>query len=66
VCTRACLYGRARRCSFGGRGVTSGIRPDPRGCAYGSVCGHSARDACGPDMGHTTWHMGRHWMYGLR
>jgi hypothetical protein len=64
MCTRARLYGRARRSSFGGRGVTNGIRADPRGCAYGSVCGHRASGACGPEMGHTTWHMGRHWMYG--
>jgi hypothetical protein len=30
---------------------------------YGSVCGHRAHGACGPGMGHTTWHMGRHWTY---
>jgi hypothetical protein len=41
----------------------SGIRADPCGCAYGSVCGHRAHGACGPEMGHTAWHMGRHWTY---
>jgi hypothetical protein len=40
-------YGRARRCGFGGWGVTNGIRADPRGCAYGSVCRHRAHDAYG-------------------
>jgi hypothetical protein len=39
MCTCARPYGRAGRCGFGGRGVTNGIRADPRGCAYGSVCG---------------------------
>jgi hypothetical protein len=64
MCTCARPYGRAERCGFGGRGVTNGIRADPRGCAYGSVCVHRAHGACGAEMGHTTWHMGRHWMYG--
>jgi hypothetical protein len=64
MCTRARPYGRAGRCGFGGRGVPNGIRADPRGCAYGSVCGHRAHGACGPEMGHTAWHMGRHWTYG--
>jgi hypothetical protein len=64
MCTCARPYRRAGRCGFGGRGVTNGIRADPRGCAYGSVCGHRAHGACGPEMGHTTWHMGRHWTYG--
>jgi hypothetical protein len=64
MCTRARLYRRGRQCSFGGRGVTNGIRAEPHGCAYGSVCGHRAHGACGPEMGHTTWHMGRHWTYG--
>jgi hypothetical protein len=31
---------------------------------YVSVCGHRAHGACGPEMGHTAWHMGRHWTYG--
>jgi hypothetical protein len=64
MCTCARPYGRARRCGFGGRGVTSGMRADPRGCAYGSVCGHMAHGVCGLEMGHTAWHMGRHWTYG--
>jgi hypothetical protein len=65
MCTRARPYGiRTRRCGFGGRGVTNGIKADPRGCAYGLVCRHRAHGACGPEMGHTTWHMGRHWTYG--
>jgi hypothetical protein len=64
MCTRARPHRRARRCGFGGRGVTNGIRADPRGCVYGSVCGHRVHGACGPEMGHTTWHMGRHWTYG--
>jgi hypothetical protein len=64
MCTRARSYGRAERCGFGGRGVTNGIRADPHGCAYGSVCGHRAHGACGPRVGHTAWHMARHWMYG--
>jgi hypothetical protein len=58
MCTRAYPYGRVGRCGFGGQGVTNGIRADPRGCAYGSVCGYRAHDACGPEMGHTAWHMG--------
>jgi hypothetical protein len=62
MCTRAHPYGRAGWCSFGGRGVTNGIRADPHGCAYGWVCGHRVHGACGPEMGHTAWHMGRHWM----
>jgi hypothetical protein len=64
MCTRARSYGMAERCGFGGRGVTNGIRADPRGYTYGSVCGHKAHGACGPEMGHTEWHMGRHWTYG--
>jgi hypothetical protein len=28
------------------------------------VCGHRAHGAYGPEMGHTTWHMGWHCMYG--
>jgi hypothetical protein len=64
MCTRAHPYGRAGRCGFGGRGVTNGIRADPRGCTYGSVCGHRAHGACGPEMGHTTWYLGRHWKHG--
>jgi hypothetical protein len=64
MCMCARPYGRAGRCDFGGRGVTNGISADPRGCAYGSVCGHRAHGACGPEMGHTTWHMGWHWTYG--
>jgi hypothetical protein len=51
------------RCDFGGQGVINGIRADPHGCAYGSVCGHRAHGACGTGMGHMTWHMGRHWTY---
>jgi hypothetical protein len=39
------------------------IRADPCGCAYGSVCGHRAFGMCGPEMGHTTCHMRRHWTY---
>jgi hypothetical protein len=27
------------------------------------VCGHRAFGMCGPEMGHTTCHMGRHWTY---
>jgi hypothetical protein len=64
MCTRAHSYGRAGWCGFGGQCVTNGIKVDPRDCAYGSVCGHRAHGACGPGMGHTTWHMGRHWTYG--
>jgi hypothetical protein len=64
MCTRARPYGRAGRCGFGGRGVTNGIRADPRGCAYGSVCGHRAHGACGPEVRHTAWYISRHWMYG--
>jgi hypothetical protein len=64
MCTCARPYGRAGRCGFGGRGVTNGIRADPCGCAYGLVCGHSAHGACGPQMGDTAWHMGRHWREG--
>jgi hypothetical protein len=64
MCTHARLYGRARRCSFGGRGVRNGIRADPRGCTYGSAYGHRAHGGRGPEMGHTIWHMGRHWTYG--
>jgi hypothetical protein len=64
MCMCARLYGRAGWCCFGGRGVTNGIRANPHGCVYGSVCGHRAHGACGPDMGHTAWHMGRHWTYG--
>jgi hypothetical protein len=63
MCTRARPYGRAGWCGFGGRGVTNGIRADPHGCAYRSVCGHRVHSACGLEMGHTTWHMGRHWTY---
>jgi hypothetical protein len=63
MCTCARPYGRAGWCGFGGRGVTNGIRADPRGCAYGSVCVHRAHGACGPEMGHTAWHMGRNWTY---
>jgi hypothetical protein len=59
-----CLpLGRAGRCDFGGWGVTNGIRADPCGCAYGSVCGHRAHGVCGPEMGHTTWLMDRRWTY---
>jgi hypothetical protein len=65
MCTHARPYGRAGRYGFGGRGVTNGIRVDPCGCVYGSVCGHMAHGACGPEMGHTAWHMGRHWTYSL-
>jgi hypothetical protein len=64
MCTCAHPYGRAGQCGFGGRGVTSGIRADPRGCAYGSMCGYREHDACGPEMGHMVSHMGRHWTYG--
>jgi hypothetical protein len=41
--------------------VTNGIRADPRGCVYGSVCGHIAHDACGPgwDTRHGIWTCGR-------
>jgi hypothetical protein len=28
------------------------------------MCRHRAHGACVPEMGHTTWHMGRHWTYG--
>jgi hypothetical protein len=63
MCTCAHPYGRAGRCGFDGRGVTNGIRADPCGCAYGSVCGHRAHGARGAEMGHTACHMGRHWMY---
>jgi hypothetical protein len=59
-----CYKGRAGRCGFGRQGVTNGIRADPRGCVYGSVCGHRVHGACGPGMGHMAWHMGQHWMYG--
>jgi hypothetical protein len=34
---------------------------------YGRVerCVFGGRgDACGPEMGHMAWHMGRHWTYG--
>jgi len=31
--------GWAGLCGVGGRGVTNGIKADPHGCAYGSVCG---------------------------
>jgi hypothetical protein len=69
---------RAGQCSFGRRGVTNGIRADPRGCGtcsralrrdvpgYGSVCGHLAHGACGSawDTRHGIWR--RHWMYGCR
>jgi hypothetical protein len=51
MCTRARSYERAERCGFGGRGVTNGIRADPHGCVYGSVCGHRAHGACGPEIG---------------
>jgi hypothetical protein len=27
-------------------------------------CADIGRMAHGPEMGHTTWHMGRHWTYG--
>jgi hypothetical protein len=37
--------------------VANGIRDDPRGCVYGSVCGHRAHGVCGTKMGHTAWHM---------
>jgi hypothetical protein len=43
MCTCARPYGRAGRCGFGGRGVTNGIRADPRGCAYRSVCALDVR-----------------------
>jgi hypothetical protein len=45
-------------------GVTNDIRADPRGSAYGSACGHRVHGACGPEMEHMAWHMGRHWTYG--
>jgi hypothetical protein len=61
MCMCARPYGRVGRCGFGGQG---GIRADTRGCAYGSVCEHSAHGVCGPEMGHTPFHMGRHWTYG--
>jgi hypothetical protein len=64
MCTCARPYGRVGRCGFGWQGVTNGIRVDPHSCAYGSVCGHRAHGACGPEMGHRVWHMGRHWTYG--
>jgi hypothetical protein len=64
MCTRARPYGRAGWCGFGGWGVTNGIRADSRGGAYGSVSEHGAHGACGPGMGPTSWHMGRHWTYG--
>jgi hypothetical protein len=64
MCTCARQYGRDGRCGFGGQGVRNGIIADPRGCAYTSVCGHRAHSVCGPEMGHTVWHMGRHWTYG--
>jgi hypothetical protein len=51
MCMCARPYGRAGRCGYGGRGVTNGIRANPRGCVYGSVCGHRANGACGPKMG---------------
>jgi hypothetical protein len=57
MCVRARPYKRAGRCGFGGQGVTNGIRADPRGCMR-------VHGACGPEMGHTAWHMGRHWTYG--
>jgi hypothetical protein len=57
MCTRGRPYGRAGRCSFGGRDVTNGIRADPCSCAYRSVCGHRAHGG----MGYTAWRMGRHW-----
>jgi hypothetical protein len=60
MCTRARPYGRTGQCGFGGRVVTNGIRADPCGCAYGSVCAHRAHGACGPKMGHMAWNMGRH------
>jgi hypothetical protein len=31
----------------GGRVVTNGIRADPRGCAYGSVCTTTYESVCG-------------------
>jgi hypothetical protein len=46
------LLERVGRCGFGGQGITNGIRADPRGCTYGSACGHRAHVACGPEMGH--------------
>jgi hypothetical protein len=64
TCTCPLIYGRARRCGFGGRGVTNGIRADLRGCAYGSVCRHRAHGACWPEIKHTACHMGWHWTYG--
>jgi hypothetical protein len=64
MCTHARPYGRDGRCDFGERGVTNGIRADPRGCAYMLVSGHRAHVVCGPETGHTAWHMGRHWTYG--
>jgi hypothetical protein len=62
--TSARPYGRVGRCGFGGQGVTNGIRAGPHSCAYESVCGHRAHGACEPEIGHTVWHMGRHWTYG--
>jgi hypothetical protein len=63
MCTCARPYGRVGLCDFGGQGVTNGIRAVPRGCAYRSVRGHRAHGACGPEMGHTAWHNGRHRTY---
>jgi hypothetical protein len=44
--------------------VTNGVRADPRGCAYGSVCGHMTHGACGLgwDTRHGIWR--RHWTCG--
>jgi hypothetical protein len=64
MCTCARPYGRVGRCGFGETGVTNGIRANPSGYAYRLVCKHRAHGACGLEMGHTAWHMGRHWTYG--
>jgi hypothetical protein len=64
MCTRVRSYGRAGWCGFSGRGVTNGIRADPRGCPYRSVCGERVHGACGSKMGHMAWYTGQHWTYG--
>jgi hypothetical protein len=45
LCTCARPYRRVGRCALGRQGVRNGIRADPRGCAYGSVCEHRVHGA---------------------
>jgi hypothetical protein len=47
MCTCARSSGGLCEAAHGRRGVIIGIKADPRGCAYGSVCGHRAHGACG-------------------